>query len=136
MNTKEATKTEMQALYTAFDIHRRILTLAAMWTAFDPFGAVVYHLQDLLDSAWRLREEVFNLKMDWDYTEAPYHPLRPIKEGRDNYATFRNHIKGIWGAFRRLQRNEWFDNSCPSNGKLAEAIESFKIALSMMKYEL
>ena len=107
MNTNEATKTEMQALYTAFDIHRRVLTLAAMWTAFDPFGAVVYHLHDLLESAWALREDVQNSKEYWDYTKEPYHPLRPIKKGKDNYATFKNHLKGIEGAIRRFLRNPW-----------------------------
>lgn len=107
MNTNEATKTEMQALYTAFDIHRRVLTLAAMWTAFDPFGAVVYTLNDLLGEAWALHEEVVNSKTSWDYTKEPYHPLRPIKKGKDNYATFKNHLKGIEGAIRRFLRNPW-----------------------------
>ena len=136
MNTNKATKTEMQALYTAFDIHRRILTLAAMWTAFDPFGAVVYHLHELLESAFRLREEVINLKTDWDYTKEPYHPLRPIKEGKDNYATFRNHIKGISGAVRRLERNKWFAKSSPSCETLAEALDTFKSDLAWIKSDL
>ena len=107
MNTNEATKTELQALYTAFDIHRRVLTLAAMWTAFDPFGAVVYTLNDFLGEAWALHEEVVNSKTYWDYDKEPYHPLRPIKKGKDNYETFRNHLKGIEGAVRRFLRNPW-----------------------------
>ena len=107
MNTNKANKTEMQALYTAFDIHRRVAVLAAMWTAFDPFGAVVYELHDVQEAAWTLREEVQNAKTYWDYTEAPYRPLRPIKEGKDKYETFRNHVKGIEGAVRRFERNPW-----------------------------
>ena len=136
MNTNKATKTELQALYMAFDIHRRVLTLAAMWTAFDPFGAVVYHLHDLLESAWALREDVQNSKEYWDYTKEPYHPLRKIKEGNDNYETFGNHIKGIWGAVRRLERNKWFANSLPSNETLAKDFAEFKSVLSWIKGEL
>lgn len=104
---KKATKTELNALYTAFDIHRRAVILAATWTAFDPFGAVVYDLHDLVNAAFGLREAVNNAKDYWDYTKEPNHPLRPIKEGKDKYETFRKHIKGIKGALLRLLRNKW-----------------------------
>ena len=104
----KANKAEMQALYTAVDIHRRVAVLTAMWTAFDPFGAVVYTLRVLESVAWQLREAVDNLKTDWDYTKQPNHPLRKIKAGKDEYETFRNHVKGIEGAMRRLSRNHYF----------------------------
>lgn len=104
---KKATKTELDALYTAFDIHRRAIVLAAKWTAFDPFGAAVYDLHDLVNAAFSLREAVNDAKYYWDYTKAPNHPLRPIKEGKDKYETFRKHIKGIKGALLRLLRNKW-----------------------------
>lgn len=104
---KKATKTEMQALYTAFDIHRRAAILAAMWTAFDPFGAVVYELHDLVNAAFGLCEAVDDAKECWEYDEEPNHPLRSIKDGKDKYETFRNHVKGIEGAMRRLLRNPW-----------------------------
>lgn len=104
---KKATKTELNALYTAFDIHRRAVILAATWTAFDPFGAVVYDLHDLVNAAFGLREAVNNAKYYWDYTKEPNHPLRPIKEDKDKYETFRKHIKGIKGALLRLLHNKW-----------------------------
>ena len=107
MKTNKDNKTEMQALYTAYDIHRRVAMLAAMWTAFDPFGAVVYHLYDMQEAAWTLREEVQNSKTYWNYAKEPNHPLRPVKEGKDKYETFENHIKGIEGAIRRFLRNPW-----------------------------
>lgn len=109
MNTNKATKTEMQALYTAFNIHRRVLMLAAMWTAFDPFGAVVYELQELAEEAWNLREEVFSRKDYWDYAKEPYYPLRPIKWKGNHYDTFKNHLKSIEGAIRRFLRNPWIE---------------------------
>ena len=104
---KKANKTELDALYTAFDIHRRAAILAAMWIAFDPFGAVVYDLHDLVNAAFGLREAVNDAKEYWNYDEEPYHPLRPIKEGKDKYETFGKHIKGIKGALLRLLRNKW-----------------------------
>lgn len=117
-NTKNATKTEMQALYTAFDIHRRIATLAAMWTAFDPFGAVVHELRNTEECAWELRQIIDRVKY-WVYTKEPNHPLRPIKEGKDPYATFKNHIKGIEGAIRRLLRNSWIASFTDNRIQLA-----------------
>lgn len=104
---KKATKTEMNALYTAFDIHRRAIVLAAKWIAFDPFGAIVYALRDLESSAFAVREAVNNAKDFWDFSKEPNHPLRQVKAGRDEYATFANHIKGIEGAVRRLLANKW-----------------------------
>ena len=105
----KATKTELQALYTAVDIHRRVLTLAAMWTAFDPFGAVVYELQILAEEACDLRVEVLSRKDDWDFTKATYYPLRPIKWKGNHYDTFKNHLKSIEGAIRRFLRNPWIE---------------------------
>ena len=40
-------KVELRGLYAAMNIHRKVLNLVAMWTAFDPFGAVVYELHDM-----------------------------------------------------------------------------------------
>lgn len=127
MNTNEATKTELQALYTAFDIHRRVLTLAAMWTAFDPFGAVVHELQILVEEAYDLRVEVSSRKDDWDFTKEPYHPLRPIKKGKDNYATFKNHLKGIEGAIRRFLRNSWIEK---------ELDDPLTVTIDKMRYSI
>lgn len=131
MNTNEATKTEMQALYTAFDIHRRVLTLAAMWTAFDPFGAVVYTLNDLLGEAWALHEEVVNSKTSWDYTKEPYHPLRRIKAGKNPYATFKNHIKGIEGAIRRLLRNSWIAGF--TDNRIQSAVRDIRLSINELR---
>ena len=135
MNTNKATKHEMQALYAAFDIHRRAATLAAMWTAFDPFGAVVYTLRDLESAAWDLREEVNNLKDYWNYTEEPNHPLRKIKEGKDEYGTFRNHIKGIEGAMRRLSHNPYIIRNFGSSN-LKTAYKDLEEALALVRHEL
>lgn len=134
MNTNEATKTEMQALYTAFDIHRRVLTLAAMWTAFDPFGATVYELQILADEAWDLRVEVASRKDDWDFTKEPYHPLRPIKEGKNPYATFKNHIKGIEGAIRRLLRNSWIEKEL--DAPLTVTIDKMRYSIWVLRLQM
>ena len=133
MNTNKATKTELQALYSAFDIHRRVLTLAAMWTAFDPFGVVVHELRNTEECAWDLRQIIDRVKY-WDYTKEPYHPLRPIKEGKDHYATFKNHIKGIEGAIRRLLRNPWIEelNDARINDEVDSIRESMRTLRNMM----
>ena len=131
----KANKVEMQALYTAFDIHRRVAVLTAMWTAFDPFGAVVYTLRTLESVAWRLREEVNDLKDSWDYTDAPYHPLRKIKEGKDEYGTYRNHIKGIEGAMRRLSRNPYFIRNL-GKPHLKTEYKNLEYAISVVRREL
>lgn len=109
MTAKDESKTEFQALYAAMNIHRKANILAAMWIAFDPFGAVVYELQDLLDETLKLREEIMSRKPDWDFTKATYYPIRPIKEGDggNHYGTFKNHIKSIQGILRRFLRNPW-----------------------------
>lgn len=131
----KANKVEMQALYTAFDIHRRVAVLTAMWTAFDPFGAVVYTLRVLESVAWRLREEVNDIKDSWDYADAPYHPLRKIKEGKDEYETFRNHVKGIEGAMRRLSRNPYFIRNL-GKPHLKTEYKNLEYAISVVRGEL
>lgn len=130
---KKASKTEMKALYTAFDIHRRTATLAAMWTAFDPFGAIVYALRSLEWAAFALREAVKDTKDYWDYTKEPNHPLRPIKEGHDNYGTFKNHIKGIEGAIRRLLRNNWIVAEVGKNEDFTTALEDMREYMAELK---
>ena len=90
------------------DIYRRALLLAEKWTAFDPYGAQVYDLRDLIDDAFGLRERMgFNLKdKDWNILEKASTPVvRKIREEGNPYMTFRNHVKGIEGAVRRLVRN-------------------------------
>ena len=94
----ETGNVELRGLYAAMNIHRKVLNLVAMWTAFDPFGAVVYELQNLAAEAWNLREEVGSRKDDWDFTKATYYPLRPIKWEGNHYDTFKNHLKSIEGA--------------------------------------
>lgn len=132
-NTKNATKTEMKALYTAFDIHRRVLTLAAMWTAFDPFGAVVHELRNTEECAWDLRQIIDRVKY-WDYTKEPYHPLRPIKEGKDPYATFKNHIKGIEGAIRRLLRNSWIAGF--TDNRIQLAVRDIRLSINELRSQM
>lgn len=129
---KKATKTEMNALYTAFDIHRRAAILAAMWTAFDPFGAVVYELHDLVNAAFGLREAVNDAKDYWNYEKEPNHPLRPINDGKDKYETFRKHVKGIEGAMRRLLRNPWIAQGVD----ISEDIAALRDSLEELKLNL
>ena len=131
----KANKEEMQVLYTAFDIHRRVATLTAMWIAFDPFGAAVYTLRVLESVAWQLREAVDNLKIEWDYTKQPNHPLRKIKEGKDEYGTFRNHFKGIEAAMRRLSLNPYFIRNL-YNSKLQLSYKNLEYALSLVRDKL
>ena len=131
----KANKVELQALYTAFDIHRRSAVLTAMWTAFDPFGAVVYTLRVLESAAWQLREAVNDLKDYWEYTEEPNHPLRKIKEGKDEYETYRNHIKGIEGAMRRLSRNPYFIRNL-GKPHLKTEYKNLEYAISVVRGEL
>ena len=132
---KKATKTEMAALYTAFDIHRRSAILAAMWTAFDPFGAVVYELRNLERAAFTLREVVKDAKDYWDYTNEPDHPLRRIKEGHDKYETFRNHIKGIEGAIRRLLCNKWIDAEFGKTEDFTTALDYVRDSIAELKVD-
>ena len=136
MKTNKDNKTEMQALYTAYDIHRRVAMLAAMWTAFDPFGAVVYWLRGFENAAWTLREVVYGLKSDWDYTKEPYHSLRPIKDGDDKYETFKNHIKGIEGAMRRLEANPWIDMVNHTTNKVRIAVEGLREHIRSIRMEV
>ena len=131
----KANKAEMQALYTAVDIHRRVAVLTAKWTAFDPFGAVVYTLRVLESVAWQLREAVNDLKDSWDYADAPNHPLRKIKEGKDEYGTFRNHVKGIEGAMRRLSRNPYFIRNL-GKPHLKTEYKNLEYAISVVRGEL
>lgn len=131
----KANKAEMKALYTAFDIHRRAATLAAMWTAYDPFGAVVYILRDFESAAWDLRETVQSLKDSWDYSDEPNHTLREIKEGKDKYGTFRNHVKGIVGALNRLSRNPYIIRNFGKNG-LMEVYKDVEEELALVRHEL
>lgn len=133
---QKATKTEMQALYTAFDIHRRAAILAAMWTAFDPFGAIVYTLRSLEGAAFKLRESVNNAKCYWDYTKEPNHPLRSIKEGHDQYGTFRNHIKGIEGAIRRILKNKWVCDLSTQADDIPNAIDELRGSIEELKSNL
>jgi len=136
MNTKEATKDEMKALYTAFDIHRRAAALEAMWIAFDPFGAVVYELWRLREASWNLREGVQSLKPSWDFTEAPCRMLMPIKEGPNKYGTFRSHIKGIEGALRRLLRNPWLNKELHKNEHLTAYICYIRESLTDLRWDM
>ena len=130
---RKATKTEMNALYTAFDIHRRAAILAAEWTAFDPFGAVVYTLRDFEDAAFDVRECVVNRKDYWDFTAELNHPLRPIKAGRDKYETFRNHLKGIEGAIRRLLCNEWIRKTINRDDNLTVSLDLLRESMAELK---
>lgn len=136
LKAMKATKEEKQALYAAFDIYRRVAILAAMWTAFDPFGAIVYVLRDLESAAWDLREAVNNLKDYWNYTEEPNRPLRKIKEGKDEYGTFRNHIKGIEGAMRRLSRNPYIITWNFGHHGLKTAYKNLEETLSCVRCSL
>lgn len=130
----KASKTEMQALYTAFDIHRRAAVLAAKWIAFDPFGAVVYELRTMEEAAYGIREAVNTSKEYWNYSKEPNHPL-VVKDGKDEYATFANHIKGIERAVRRLLSNKWARNLPvkDNNQWLETNVEALKDSLKELK---
>lgn len=136
MGSNNSTKDEMKALYTAFDIHRRAATLAAMWIAFDPFGAVVYELRGLEDAAWNLREGVQMRKISWDFTKAPYRELLPIKKGKDNYGTFQNHIKGIEGAIRRIEANNWIMMMGHTTNFVRLAVETLREHIRHLRREM
>ena len=136
MNTNKATKDEMKALYTAFDIHRRAVTLAAMWTAWDTFGAVVYELRVLEEAAWNLRERVQTMKPFWDFTKGSCRMLMPIKEGPNKYGTFRSHIKGIEGALRRLLRNPWLDKELHQSEHLTAYICDIRECLTELRRQM
>ena len=131
----KANKAEMKALYTSSDIHRRAATLAAMWTAYDPFGAVVYILRDFESAAWDLRETVQSLKDSWDYSHEPNHPLREIKEGKDKYGTFSNHVNGIAGALKRLSRNPYIIRNL-GKPHLNTEYKNLEYAISVVRGEL
>ena len=96
---------DYETLRLAVDIHRRAVKLQAHWTEFDPYGAVVYHLSDLVEAAWGLREAVFYTKDDWSLAVMYWNGSRTIGKGlTSHYDLFKAQIKGIEGAIRRLQK--------------------------------
>lgn len=106
MSSKQ--KKTIKGYLTAADIYRRALDLAAKWTSFDPLGAQIYDLKELVDAAFALQESVGFALTDEDWIiMGRYLPpnRRPITEESDPYMTFRNHVKGIQGAIRRLVAN-------------------------------
>lgn len=107
------TSEKYKAYRMVCDIHRRIAKLMAMWTEWDVYGAVVYDLRVFETSAFELREVVEEAIRaedgDVNLPSAPLPVCRLIKENPlDKYGTFRNHLKGITAALRRLYRNPWF----------------------------
>ena len=92
-----------KAVQTACEIHIRTLDLAAKWTAFDPFGAVVSDLEIAEAHAYWLREQLMVSDPDLDLTAIKPPRVALVKDGKDQYGTFLNHVKGIESAIRRLK---------------------------------
>lgn len=103
MNAEITDKQRLDAFIKAADIHRRAMTLAALWTAFDPYGVVVYDLRQLEDRAFQLRDYLNMDDLDL-LADAPMSPVREVAEGKDVYGTFLNHLRGIETAIRRFKR--------------------------------
>ena len=107
MKAKANEKSAYRTLRLAVDIHRRCLKLQADWTAFDPYGAVVYDLMYLADNGMALREDILNSKDDWNLVDENrrVRPIAPRKKGyafvrslapsKKGYALFKEEIKGI-----------------------------------------
>ncbi len=106
MKAKANEKSAYRTLRLAVDIHRRCLKLQADWTAFDPYGAVVYDLMYLADNGMALREDIFNSKDDWNLVDENLR-VRPIAPSKKGYALFKEEIKGIEGALRRLYKEPY-----------------------------
>ena len=132
----ETDKVQLRALYAAMNIHRKVLNLVAMWTAFDPFGAVVYELHDMADEAWNLREEVISRNDDWNYTKEPYYPLRPIKWEGNHYGTFKNHLKSIEGAIRRFLRNPWIEKGLDNDESITVTIDKIRDSIRELRSQM
>ncbi len=126
----ETDKVQLRALYAAINIHRKVLNLVAMWTAFDPFGAVVYELHDMADEAWNLREEVISRKDDWNYTKEPNYPHRPI------FGTFKNHLKSIEGAIRRFLRNPWIEKGLDNDESITVTIDKIRDSIRELRSQM
>lgn len=105
MKTKSTPKsnTLAKAVQTACEIHIRTLDLAAKWTAFDPFGVVVADLAIAEAHAYWLREQLMVSDPGLDLTAIMPPRVSPVTDGKDQYATFLNHVKGIESAIRRLK---------------------------------
>lgn len=105
MKIKSTSKsnTLAKAIQTACEIHIRTLDLAAKWIAFDPFGVVVADLEIAESDAFCLREQLMVIDLDLDLTAIKPPRVAPVKDGKDHYATFLNHVKGIESAIRRLK---------------------------------
>ena len=132
----ETEKVELRALYAAMNIHRRALEIAARWTCFDPFGAVVYVLRDLTEEAWNLREEVISRNDDWNYAKEPYYPLRPYKWRGSEYDYFKDCLKGLEGAIRRFLRNPWIADGLDEDYGITVTIDKIRDCISELKAQM
>ena len=105
MKIKSTSKsnTLAKAVQTACEIHIRTLDLTAKWTSFDPFGAVVADLAIAEAHAYWLREQLMVSDPDLDLTAINPPRVAPVKDGKDQYDTFLNHVKGIESAIHRLK---------------------------------
>ena len=100
---KAKDKQAIRAFRLAVDIHRRCVKLQADWTAFDPFGAVVYELDYLGANGFTLRDIIFCSSDDWDLRDENLH-IRPVAPTMTGYDSFKAQIKGIEGALRRFAK--------------------------------
>ena len=103
MTMKAKDKQAIRAFRLAVDIHRRCVKLQAEWTAFAPFGAVVYELDYLGANGFSLREAVFTSKDNWDLRDENLH-IRPVAPTKTGYDSFKAQIKGIEGALSRFAK--------------------------------
>lgn len=105
MNPKSTTKgkTLAKAIQTACDLHQRTLALYAAFAVFDPYGAALNDLSCAEARAFEIREYLIIYNPDFDLTALKPPRISPVKEGKDQYATFRNHVKGIKAAISRFK---------------------------------
>lgn len=105
MNGKKKITAAEVAFRNAASVHIRAAKLLAMWVAFDPYGAVIYYIQDLVNTAWEIRDAYF-LSDDGISLEMDNQPVRrSIKKENSVYGTLKNHMKGLTAAIRRLEKS-------------------------------
>lgn len=107
MNPQSTTKSKnlaiAKAIQTACALHQRTLALYAAFAAFDPYGAALNDLSCAEARAFEIREHLISYNPYFDLAALKPPRISPVKEGKDQYATFRNHVKGIEAAIRRFK---------------------------------
>lgn len=136
MKTKSTPKSNTLAIAKSINaacvLHQRALALYAAFTAFDPFGVAMNDLSCAEARAFEIREYLIINTPDFDLTTLKPHCISPVKEGKDQYSTFRNHVNGIKEAIRRFKEIGYHEKEIitPLLSRMESDLEEFVSKIS------